>query len=270
MPRLGFDCAAPYKYAAWEQFDADLATLAHLGYDGVEIAVGDPARLDVPRLRDSLEKHRLALSGVLTGASYFEDGLCLTTPDRAVRSRAAARLEAHVDWSASLGATIIVGQMQGMKSDEPDRGAANARLVEAMRRVATHAEEVGGRLVLEAVNRHEVGHNYTAAEVLEVVQAVDSPAFNAMLDTYHINIEECSLDNPVRLLGGRLGYLHVVENHRGQIGSGHLDLALILRTTLEIGYQGYWVLADFYGSQDIAARAGAAMDYLRRNGLSQR
>ena len=270
MPKLGFDCLAPYKYAAWEQFEADLATLAGLGYNGVEIGVGDPARLDVPRLADSLARHGLALCGVLTGASYFDDHLCLTSPDPALRARAVQRLKAHVDWSAPLGATVIVGQMQGMYSDEPDRARANARLIEAMHQVARHAETRGGRLVLEAVNRHEVGHNYTAAEVLEVVEAVNSPAFLAMLDTYHINIEECSLDEPVRLLGRRMGYLHVVENHRGRIGSGHLDLALILRTTLEIGYQGYWVFADFYGSPDMATRAGAAMDYVHRNRLLPR
>jgi sugar phosphate isomerase/epimerase len=67
-----------------------------------------------------------------------------------------------------------------------------------------------------------------------------------------------------------MGYLHVVENHRGRIGSGHLDLALILRTTLEIGYQGYWVFADFYGSPEMAMRAGAAIDYVRRNRLLPR
>jgi len=267
MPGLGFDSPAPYKYATPAAFETALATLARLGFDGVEIGVGDPARLDLPQLTQALARTGLALCGVLTGASYFEEGLCLTSPDAAVRARAVARLKAHVEWTAPLGATVVVGQMQGMRTDEPDRETANARLVEAMRQVASHAEAHGGHLVLEAVNRHEVGHNYTAAEVLEVVEAVNSTTFDAMLDTYHINIEECALDAPVRLLGRRLGYLHAVENHRGQIGSGHLDLALILCTTLEIGYAGYWVFADFYGSADIAVRAGAAMDYVRRHSL---
>lgn len=267
MPKLAFDSPAPYTYASPAGFDATLSTLAQLGFHAVEIGVADPARLDLPRLRESLARTGVALAGVLTGASYFEDGLCLISPDDAVRTRAVARLEAHVDWTAPFNATVVVGQMQGMRSDEPDRRRANERLIAAMRQVAAHAEACGGHVVLEAVNRHEVAHNYTAAEVLEVVEAVDSPAFDAMLDTYHINIEECSLDAPVRLVGRRLGYLHVVENHRGRIGSGHLDLALILRTTLEIGYAGYWAFGDFYGQGDIGVRAGAAIDYLRRHNI---
>jgi sugar phosphate isomerase/epimerase len=267
MPRLAFDSPAPYAYASLEEFEAALTTLARLGFDGVEIGVADPARLDLSRLRASLTTAGLALAGVLTGASYFEEGLCLITPDDAVRARAVARLKAHIDWTAPFSATVVLGQMQGMRNDEPDRRYANERLVAAMREVAAHAEARGGHVVLEAVNRHEVAHNYTAAEVLAVVEAVNSPAFDAMLDTYHINIEECSLDEPVRLAGRRLGYLHVVENHRGRIGTGHLDLARILRTTLEIGYTGYWVFGDFYGPGDIGVRAGAAIEYLRRHNI---
>lgn len=270
MPKLGFDCRAPDAYPSWEAFEADLAELARMGFDAVEIGVGDPAHLDVLRLETALARHGLALCGVLTGASYLKDGLCLTSRDPKIRSQAVDRLKAHIDWTAPLGATVVVGQMQGMRSDEPNRSAANARLIDAMRQLAEYAEARGGQLVLEAVNRHEVAYNHTAAEVLEIVEAVNSPAFNVMLDTYHINIEETSLDGPLRLVGRRLGYLHVVENHRGLIGTGHLDLALILRTTLEIGYQGYWVFADFYGPPSLAVRAGAVIHFLSRTGLLPR
>lgn len=265
MPKIGFDCLPPYKYASWDSFDADLAELARLGYDGVELSVSDPARLDIPRLHKSLDKHGLSLCGVLTGDSYDEEHLCLTSPDADVRTRALQRLKAHLDWTAPLGAVIVVGRMQGLKSDEPDRATANARLVEGIRQVAQYAEARGGRLVLEAVNRYEVSHNYTAAEALEVVEAVDSPAFGVMLDTFHINIEENSLDAPVRLAGSRLGYMHVADNHRGLVGTGHLNLELILRTTVEVGYQGYWAFVDF-SSASLPVRAAAAMDFVRRIG----
>jgi D-psicose/D-tagatose/L-ribulose 3-epimerase len=262
MPKIGFDCLPPYKYPAWESFEADLAELARLGYDGVELSVSDPARLDIPRLQRSLHRYGLALCGILTGDSYDEEGLCLNSPDPAMRARAIDRLKAHVDWIATFGAVIVVGRLQGLKSDEPDRATANARLVEGMRQVTRHAEAREVRLVLEAVNRFEVNHNYTAAEVLEVVEAVDSPAFEVMLDTFHINIEEASLDAPVRLAGSRLGYMHVAENHRGLVGTGHLDLERILRATLEIGYHGYWTFVDF-SSASLPVRAAAAMNFVR-------
>ena len=125
------------------------------------------------------------------------------------------------------------------------------------------SEATDVRLVLEPVNRFEVGHNHTAVEVLEVIDRVGSPSLTIMLDTFHINIEETSLDGPVRLTASRLGHVHVFENHRGLFGTGHVDLGLILQATLETSYQGYWVFGDF-SSNSLAARAAAVMDFLRR------
>jgi sugar phosphate isomerase/epimerase len=266
MVKLGFMLDAPYKYPTRTAFDADLAELASLGYHGVELGIGDPAQLDTEQLEKSLTAHGQALASIATGASYFEEGLCLTSPDAGVRSRAVVRLKAHTDLATRFGAVIVVGQMQGFKSDEPDRDIANARSVECLKEVADYAAAKGVRLVLEPVNRFEVGHNHTAGEVLGLVDRIGSPGLTVMLDTFHINIEESSLDGPVYLAGSRLGHVHVFENHRGLFGTGHMDLGRILRATLEIDYQGYWVFGDF-SSNSLPLRAAAALDFLRRTGL---
>jgi len=263
MPKIGFMTNAPLDYPSWTAFDQDLNTLAELGYDGIEISLADPAGLDVDRLEKAMAERGLNTCSVATGASYFDEGLCLTSPDASVRARAVERLKAHVDLAARFEALIVIGQMQGFKSDEPDRETASARTVECLQGVASYAETKGVPLVLEPVNRFEVGHNYTAAEVLALVDRIGSPALTIMLDTFHINIEESSLDGPVRLVAGRLGHVHVFENHRGLFGTGHMDLGLILRTTLDIGYQGYWVFGDF-SSNSLRVRAAAVMDFLRR------
>jgi D-psicose/D-tagatose/L-ribulose 3-epimerase len=153
--------------------------------------------------------------------------------------------------------------MQGFKRDEPDRNTANARTVEGLKQVADYAAARGVTLVLEPVNRFEVGHNHTAAQVLDLVDRIGSPALTIMLDTFHINIEESSLDGPVHLVGNRLGHVHVFENHRGLFGTGHMDLGRILRATLEIGYRGYWVFGDF-SPNSLPVRAAAALDLLQR------
>ena len=38
-----------------------------------------------------------------------------------------------------------------------------------------------------------------------------------------MNIEEDDFVRPVLLVGDRLGYVHVEENHRGHLGPGHLE-----------------------------------------------
>jgi len=44
------------------------------------------------------------------------------------------------------------------------------------------------------------------------------------MDTCYLDIEEDDLVRPVHEVGSRLGYVHIGENHRGYLGSGHLDL----------------------------------------------
>jgi sugar phosphate isomerase/epimerase len=266
MPKTGFMLPSPAGYPAWQAFEEDLSVLAELGYDGVELALGDPAQLDHARLADALDRHRLQMCSIGTGASYFHDGLCLISPKAAVRRAAVERLKAHVDLAARFGSVLVVGQMQGFKQDEPDRETANARTVACLRDVAAHAATAGVLLVLEPINRFEVGHNHTTAEVLALVDRVGSQTLTIMLDTFHINIEECSLDGPVQLVGDRLGHVHVFENHRGLFGTGHVDLGGILRATLDAGYEGYWVFGDF-SAHPTHERAAAIMDFLRRSQL---
>ena len=58
------------------------------------------------------------------------------------------------------------------------------------------------------------------------------------LDTYHMNIEEDDLVRPVREVGDRLGYVHIGENHRGYLGSGHIDFTGFFHALADIGYPG--------------------------------
>lgn len=58
------------------------------------------------------------------------------------------------------------------------------------------------------------------------------------LDSYHMNIEENGFASPVREVGDRLGYVHIGENRRGYLGSGHIDFDAFFDALGEIGYAG--------------------------------
>jgi D-psicose/D-tagatose/L-ribulose 3-epimerase len=65
------------------------------------------------------------------------------------------------------------------------------------------------------------------------------------LDTYHMNIEEDDLVAPVRDVGERLGYVHIGENHRGYLGSGHIDFAAFFGALVDIDYRGPLTFESF-------------------------
>ncbi|MDF9752497.1 sugar phosphate isomerase/epimerase [Arthrobacter sp. ES3-54] len=51
------------------------------------------------------------------------------------------------------------------------------------------------------------------------------------LDTCCMNIEKNDLVSPPYEVGDRLGYVHTGENHRGYLGSGHLNFTAIFHAT---------------------------------------
>lgn len=118
--------------------------------------------------------------------------------------------------------------------------------VKSMKEIIRVAEDCGVTYCVEAVNRFETCIINTAAEALDYVARVDSPNIGVLLDTYHMNIEEKSFADAIRLVGAdRLKSFHTGENNRTAPGRGHLPWDEIFGTLSEIGYKGPIVSEPF-------------------------
>src|SRR5437868_4576429 len=122
------------------ELDRRMEFLASLGYRGVELSAFYPLNYPVEEVAELAERHRLPIVSMLSGWSYSHEGLCLCSPDPLVRSRAACRLGDYVAQSAAVGALLVVGLMQGLRSDEPDEAVARDRIVQELHRVAQIAQ----------------------------------------------------------------------------------------------------------------------------------
>lgn len=242
---------------------ARMTRLAELGYQGVELVATHPLGYDVDQLAAVADQSRLPVVSLLSGWSYSNEGLGLSSPDDAIRDRAVTRLIEYVELAERLGAIVVVGLMQGLRGDEPDPAVANTRIVEALARVARRAEAGRVSLIIEPVNHLQVGFNHTAAEVSQLVDRIGSPAAGLMLDTIHMNIEERSMLETIRRHGGRLGHFHLCESNGGPFGSGNLDFAAVLAALDEVRYDKY-ASVKIYRDASWEDGARSAMEFLRR------
>jgi len=103
----------------------------------------------------------------------------------------------------------------------------------------------GITLGLETVNRYESNLLNTAAQTLELIEAIGEDNVVVHLDTYHMNIEEVDVRSPVLAWGDRLGYMHVGESHRGYLGTGTIDFPTLFEALAEIDYQGTITFESF-------------------------
>jgi hydroxypyruvate isomerase len=121
-------------------------------------------------------------------------------------------------------------------------GAEWMKAAETLRRIAELGRREGVTFVLENLNL-EVDHPHTpfarAADVLALVQAVDSPHLKMMFDVYHAQIGEGNLIELLRRAGDHLGEVQVADvPGRCEPGTGEINYPAIARTLAQLGYTG--------------------------------
>jgi sugar phosphate isomerase/epimerase len=242
-----------------------LAEIAALGYDGVELAVRDPDTVDLAAIETSLRAERLAVSALGTGQAYGEDGLSLTDPRAEIRAEAMRRLQGHIQLAAQLGAVVIVGLIRGRATPETPRAQALAWLEAALGDCAAHAEAHGVRLVLEPINRYETDLINTLDDGLALLRRVGAPpaVLGLLPDTFHMNIEEASLEDSLRRAAGHILHFHAADSNRWHPGAGHLRFDRLLAVlTDEVCYDG-WVSVETLPKPDALTAAKEGLRHLR-------
>jgi sugar phosphate isomerase/epimerase len=213
--------------------------LAAMGYQGVELSAMHPPPYPAEELLRVAERLRMPIVSFLSGWSYSHEKLCLASPDANVRQRAVERLWSYVNYAAPLRAVLVVGLMQGLRSDESDGALAADRIAECLKRAAERAAVQGVTLVLEPVNHLQVGFHHTAAEAVALVERVGSPALSYMLDTIHLHIEERSVCETILKHGRRIRHFHLCESNGAAFGTGAIDFPQVVTALRKSGYDGY-------------------------------
>lgn len=206
------------------------------GYDLLEISLHDSLNLDVPAARRQLEDAGLAVA-CSRGLAFDAD---VSSDDTATVERGEALLHESLRITSELGGEHFTGALYSAlgKYDRALSDTGRRNVVNVLRRLAKEAQSKEMTLGLEICNRYETNVINTARDALRLADDIGEDNVLIHLDTYHMNIEEDDLVRPVREVGDRLGYVHIGENHRGYLGSGHLDFTAFFHALADIGYTG--------------------------------
>ena len=240
-------------------FETTFSIIHKHGLDGVEIAVRDPASVDVAALRALMAEFSLAVPAIGTGRAFGEDGLSFSDPDPEVRQAATQRILGHIDLAHALGANVIIGLILGKIPRTP---RTETHAVECMRLCAGYAVKNNISLLVEPINRYETGFIITADDCLSFLDLVAMPNCKVLLDTFHANIEEADIYETIRRAGPRIGHVHVADSNRRHPGAGHLDFSQIINTLHAVGYSGY-LSAEMFPDPDPDTALAAMSAHLR-------
>lgn len=173
-----------------------------------------------------------------------------------------------LELGAELGAPLIVVPIYGRTNKLPNCGTGRsaeedeALWLEGLREATDYAERVGGRLVIEGINRYENSVSVTVADAVRWARAMNSANVRAMGDVFHMNIEEPDLGAALVEAGEMLAYVHLADSQRLEPGQGHLDFASVFDGLRQLGYGG-WASMECNLSGDPEEVLPATVAFLR-------
>jgi len=247
---------------------------AALGYDGLEIAPftlsTSPEKIstaDAAKIRATVEASGLVVTG-LHWLLVKPEGLSLTDPDAAVRTRTLAVMTHFIGLCAELGGAVLVHGSPKQRQIAPGEthAIALARLQDALAQVALAAARVGVIYCIEPLSRRETELVNTIAEAAELVRSIDHPNLRTMIDCSAAGLTETdSIPSLIErwLPTGLIAHVQVNDPNRRGPGQGEMQFAPILAALKRHGYDGTVAVEPFDYSPDGPGVAAFSAGYLR-------
>lgn len=112
-------------------------------------------------------------------------------------------------------------------------------IIEVTRRLDKVALQQSITLTYEACCHYELPWVQTADELLRIYSESNAKKLRLVLDSFHMNIAEKDMLEPIRKIGALLDSYHISDSGRGGIGTGRIDYVAQYGTLEEVGFDGY-------------------------------
>ncbi len=231
-----------FKYSAtqWifgnEGIENSLIRLKKFGYDGVELS-GEPSLIDVDEVNGLLKKYALCCTSIC-GIYTKERDLSSSNPE--IRRHAVQYVKDCVDLAVAVGAAtvIVVPSCIGKNGPETTSSEEWNYAVASLKEAGEYALSKNIQLAVEALNRFETYLVNKMETAVRLVEEVNIESVKIMADLFHMNIEERSFERALRSISPYLVHVHIADNTREAAGLGRIDFEPIMRTLIEMNYQG--------------------------------
>jgi D-psicose/D-tagatose/L-ribulose 3-epimerase len=215
-----------------------------LGLDLIEVAVEDPALVDLVALKSALTEAQLGV--IMCGA--FGPDRNLSSLDPEIRANSREYLSWMIDAAAEVGSDKVIGPMYSAVGkprleSEADREVEWELAVNELKSLSKLAADKGVKLAFEPLNRFETDMVNIVEQGLKLIDGVGEPNIGLHIDTFHMHLEEKDSAAAIRAGGDRIFHVHACENDR-VFGALH-----------DIGYDGDIVIESFTPEVKSIARA---------------
>ncbi len=256
---LNVQLVLPAEFLDDPEIDLTYATLAELGFAGVELNIVDPWKTDFEAVDEFLSRYNLELFNFASGLTAKTFGISLAGDDESLRTVSVKRCDELLRLFDGRTSGIILGFAKGPAVS--DVQGARERFKRSLHELAPTAVETGVALVVEATNRYESAVANTLDDTAMLIADLPATAARMLPDTFHLNIEEtdpfCALERYM----GKFDSIHISDNNRRYPGKGAIDFSRIFEHLDRIGFAGP-VTIEGNVEEPLSDELRASSDYL--------
>lgn len=267
--KLGI-CSEIFK--EWNDVGRAIDYVKGIGYDGLEIApftlaqyvtdIPDATRREIVKRAEAADLEILGIHWILVGP----EGIHLTTADKGVRARTAQYLMDLAEFCGDVGGKVAIFGSPKQRSVEEgmtyEQAFANA--VEVFSKALPTFEKRGVTICMEPLTHLETNFCSSAAQTVELIEAIAHPCFQLLLDTKAMTFEAESRADLIRKHARYLRHYHANDENLNGPGWGEVDFAPIFSALHDIDYPHYVSVEVFNFEPGPEAIATKSLEYMKR------
>lgn len=164
---------------------------------------------------DKLKELNLKVFAIATSQSYYTNGYSLFSIEESNRLNAVERLKGYIDIASKSGSMVIIGGVRGkltesVENKKSEEVKGKLALVEYLE----YAEKKNVVLLIEPINRYEINLINTLQEGIRLIEELGMDNLKLLPDTFHMNIEEKSIEESLIEAKQYIGYIHFADSNR--------------------------------------------------------
>lgn len=256
------DKTAPVLFQG--NIESNIPLIREMGYQGVDLFVEEP-QAKISRDAVKLLKEYGLEVGVVMPAALAGKGLFLGSRETDIREEIIVKMKEIIAYASEVNGMVSLGLVRGSLLGEDTYEEFYKRFAGSIEKLLPFAERHGVDLVIEPINRYEINTLNSSEEAFYFIESTGLPVY-LMLDTFHMNIEDRSIEESLYLCKDRIRHIHFLDSNRLAPGMGHLDMERIFEVLEEIKYRGFLCL-EALARPDGVTCAKKGIEFFRKIGL---
>lgn len=223
---------------AWcEDPEEGIRYLSENGYEGIELLVRDPEKVEKEKIQEILHACHMQISAIGTTPMQKEDHLFLLSEEKDIKEEAKRRLKGLISLGEYFGAPVLIGKYRGTVKD------AEYCRMEDLEEIIRDADEMAGskgiELLIEPQNSGNINNLNTIEETVVWIHENHFLNVRLLMDIFHMDKTEDSITETLKTFQNYTGMIHMADSERKVPGFGEIDMKSILKTLEDAEYQGY-------------------------------